>query len=98
MCLECSPKTRVGGVIASIGNIPIDIGYGNQGSATFAFECDTRFADEYGYVQDYKVLTTAWNDFLHDPPGNWRINYKQPNAVENWLHREGLILKNRQRS
>ncbi len=119
----------------------IHLGYGNEGPATFAFECDARFADEFGYVQDFKVLdhffgrprrerTTArlglscgtlngyapfrkrnpevvitskildkaWDNFLQDPPGDWRINYRQPGAVKTWMIHKGLISAPRRRS
>jgi hypothetical protein len=118
----------------------INIGYGNEGPATYAFECDARFTDEFGYVQDYKVLdhffgrnrteritarvglscgfmngympfmnkhpkiviTTkilnkAWDDFLQNPPGDWRINYRQPGAVRTWMRRKSLIPAPRKR-
>jgi hypothetical protein len=38
------------------GHSRIRTAYGGEGPAALAFEYDTRFTDEYGYVQDYKVL------------------------------------------
>jgi hypothetical protein len=116
------------------GHSRIRTAYGGEGPAALAFEYDTRFTDEYGYVQDYKVLdhffgrlrTTrvtarlglcagtvagytlfpkthpgvvitsnilddSWGKFLMDPPISWYINYRQPDAVENWLRRKALI-------
>lgn len=112
----------------------VRLSYGNEGVLSLAFEYEARFADEFGYVQDYIVLrhffgrscpekTTrrlgftcgplgnsmpfskrngqivftselfdkVWAEFLSNPPPDWRINYRQPNAVEDWLRRSGVL-------
>ncbi len=123
------------------GRSRIHLGSGNEGPLSLAFEYEARFADEFGYVQDFKVLNhffgkwrpermtfrlgftsgifgthrpfekrypglvftsavldAAWAAFLADPPGEWRINYRQPDAVEHWLIRTGVIARDWQRS
>lgn len=98
--------------------------YSEESIVARVFEYDARFADEFGYVQDWKVLRhffgeshrkpdrlgfscgvldtgyvpfkrrypdiaitrdmldELWSEFVEDPPGDWRIQYRHESK---WL-------------
>mgnify|MGYP001574154932 FL=1 len=43
------------------------------------------------------MLDKAWSDLLLNPPPDWRARYRQPNSVERWLQKSGLLARAKKR-